>query len=210
MSKSFCELMFLFLLSTFLVEWLSHILCLQVSYVININLLMCPIYKLSFSIGMYVYIEKSIVYIGFRFHYCPWFQVSTGGLRMYPLWIEDYILLLRTHVWIWLEFHWVSEGTRDWITSLCKLYYFCVFVLERKHLVKWNIFCLFLRFYLFIFRERGKEGERDINVCLPLTRPPTGDLAHNPGMCSNWELNWWPFATQPMLNPLSYTSQWNV
>ena len=26
--------------------------------------------------------------------------------------------------------------------------------------------------------------------------PPTGDLAHNPGMCPDWELNWWPFGSQ--------------
>ena len=37
--------------------------------------------------------------------------------------------------------------------------------------------------------------------------PPTGDLAHNPGMCPGWELNWRPFDSQPALNLLSYTSQ---
>ena len=26
--------------------------------------------------------------------------------------------------------------------------------------------------------------------------PPTGDLAHNPGMCPDWELNWRPFGSQ--------------
>ena len=35
----------------------------------------------------------------------------------------------------------------------------------------------------------------------------TGDLAYNPGMYPDWELNWRPFGLQPMLNPLSYTSQ---
>ena len=35
----------------------------------------------------------------------------------------------------------------------------------------------------------------------------TGDLACNPGMCPDWELNWWPFGSQSVLNPLSYTSQ---
>ena len=52
------------------------------------------------------------------------------------------------------------------------------------------------RFYLFIFREKGKEGGRkrgrDTSVCgwLPLARPPTGDLACNLGMCPDWESNW--------------------
>ena len=42
---------------------------------------------------------------------------------------------------------------------------------------------------------------------LPLTWPLTGDLAHNPGLCPDWESNWWPFGSQPVLNPLSHTSQ---
>ena len=32
--------------------------------------------------------------------------------------------------------------------------------------------------------RREKERERNINVQLP------GDLAHNPGMCPDWESNW--------------------
>ena len=43
--------------------------------------------------------------------------------------------------------------------------------------------------YLFLERgeEREKERERNINVWLPLTHPQTGDLAHNPGVCPDWE-----------------------
>ena len=26
--------------------------------------------------------------------------------------------------------------------------------------------------------------------------PPTGDLAHNPGLCPDWELNWRPVVSQ--------------
>ena len=42
-------------------------------------------------------------------------------------------------------------------------------------------------YYLFIFRERGREGEREGEkyqcvVASPVS-PPTGDLACNPGMC---------------------------
>ena len=54
-------------------------------------------------------------------------------------------------------------------------------------------------FYLFIFRERGREEETEgekhqraretlIGCLLPI--PPTRDLAHNPGMCPDQELNW--------------------
>ena len=54
---------------------------------------------------------------------------------------------------------------------------------------------IFKRCYLFIFRQRGWEGrekerERNIDVWLPLTRPPARDLAHNPGMYPNGESNW--------------------
>ena len=41
------------------------------------------------------------------------------------------------------------------------------------------------RFYLFIFRDRGKEGEREgqKHQCVVASHTPaTGDLAHNPGM----------------------------
>ncbi|XP_053782337.1 ras-related protein Ral-A isoform X2 [Desmodus rotundus] len=36
-------------------------------------------------------------------------------------------------------------------------------------------------------RERGRE--RNINVWLPLTWPPTGDVACSPGICPDWESN---------------------
>ena len=54
------------------------------------------------------------------------------------------------------------------------------------------------RFYVFIVRERvrGREGEGNINVWLPLTHLPTGDLARNPGMCTGWESNRQPFGSQ--------------
>ena len=29
--------------------------------------------------------------------------------------------------------------------------------------------------------------------------PLLGDLAHNPGMCPEWELNWWPFVLQAVI-----------
>ena len=44
-------------------------------------------------------------------------------------------------------------------------------------------------FYLFIFRQKGKgEKKRDKHQCVVASHaPPTGDLACNPGMCSDWE-----------------------
>ena len=45
------------------------------------------------------------------------------------------------------------------------------------------------KIYSFIFRERGREGEREEekHQCLVASCiPPTGDLACNPGMCPDW------------------------
>ena len=53
--------------------------------------------------------------------------------------------------------------------------------------------------YLFIFREQGKEGERageKHQYVVASRAPPTGGLAHNPGMCPNWESNWRLFGSQ--------------
>ena len=49
-----------------------------------------------------------------------------------------------------------------------------------------------------------KERGRNTSVWLPLTHPLTGDLACNPGMCPDWELNWQPFgsyAGAPSIEP---------
>ena len=44
-------------------------------------------------------------------------------------------------------------------------------------------------------RDGGRDGEKHqcvVASCLL----PTGDLAHNPGMCPDWEWNWGPFGSQ--------------
>ena len=38
-------------------------------------------------------------------------------------------------------------------------------------------------------------------------RPPTGDLAHNPGMCPDWESTSDLVVRRPVLNPLNHTNQ---
>ena len=37
---------------------------------------------------------------------------------------------------------------------------------------------------------------REIHRLFAPHTPPTGDLAHNPGMCPNWESNQQPFGSQ--------------
>ena len=45
--------------------------------------------------------------------------------------------------------------------------------------------------YLFMIREKGREGERgEKHQCVVTSyTAPTRDLAHNPGMCPEWESN---------------------
>ena len=63
-------------------------------------------------------------------------------------------------------------------------------------------FFFFKRFYLFIFRQRGREGERGKRQCVVATRtPPAGDLALNPGivpwvgiqLVTLWFADWFSF-----------------
>ena len=50
--------------------------------------------------------------------------------------------------------------------------------------------------YLFIL-ERREGREKKEHQCVVASRvSPTGDLAYNPGMCPDWELNWPPFGSQ--------------
>ena len=57
----------------------------------------------------------------------------------------------------------------------------------------------FLKDFIYLFLERGREGEREgeKHQCeVAFHMPLTGDLAHNPGMCPDWESNLRPFGSQ--------------
>ena len=71
----------------------------------------------------------------------------------------------------------LQHFAQAWPSVLAELKFFLLLLFFNAH-------PYFLRFYLFLERE-GKEKERDrnINVWLLLTCPPTGDLACNPGTC---------------------------
>ena len=80
------------------------------------------------------------------------------------------------------------------------------------HIFFWYVydFTFFEKDFIYLFLEREREGEREGEKhewVIAFHTPPTGDLAHNPGMCPDRELNQWPSGLQPMLNPLSHTSQ---
>ena len=50
---------------------------------------------------------------------------------------------------------------------------------------------LYKEFIYFFLRE----GEKHQGI-VASRAPPTGGLAHDPGMCPDWELNWRPFGLQ--------------
>ena len=51
--------------------------------------------------------------------------------------------------------------------------------------------------YLFLERKEGRKKEGEKHQCVAaFSMPPTGDLACNPGMCPDGELNRRPFGLQ--------------
>ena len=58
---------------------------------------------------------------------------------------------------------------------------------------------MFFKFNFYLFLERGrkeKEREEKYQCVVASHTPPIGDLACNPGICPDWELNWQPFGSQ--------------
>ena len=83
----------------------------------------------------------------------------------------------------------------DWTVS---------YILGLSRLIKSFFFKI-----VFIFRQRGREGEREgkKHQCVVASgTPPTGDLAPTQA-CALTESNWQLFGLQTALNPLSHTSQ---
>ena len=79
---------------------------------------------------------------------------------------------------------------------------FCFAVFDRDILLlvtreRYKKIFFFLKI-VFIFRERvregGREGEKQQCV-VASQKPPTGDLARNPGVRPGRESNWWCFSS---------------
>ena len=67
--------------------------------------------------------------------------------------------------------------------------------MEEYLVIHYRVF--FFKAFCFSFREIGREKERAKDQCVVASHvPPTEDLAHNPGMCPDWESNQRPFASQ--------------
>ena len=86
---------------------------------------------------------------------------------------------------------------------------FFYLIKEGWNLYKINIKYLFTRFYLFIFREGVREGDREgtSNVWLPLM-PSTGNSSQACALTGNRTSN--SLVCSLALNPLSHNSQGNI
>ena len=96
----------------------------------------------------------------------------------------------RKHVLLYFQFYGQKAGSL--FVSLFLSLFLCFFLLQDF---------FFLDFiYLFIFRQRGREEkERERNSmcgCLSCTPHWGPVLAHNPGICPDWELNQQHFGLQ--------------
>ena len=64
----------------------------------------------------------------------------------------------------------------------------------------WNILLFIFKEFIYLFLERREEREieREKHQCVVASHAPsTGDLAHNPGICPDWESNRWPLVHSP-------------
>ena len=111
---------------------------------------------------------------------------SEAGLCSFPLLISSYLCYQ-----LWENPYWCQEHPSPATLIIAKL--------NQWQSIKFCYF-IFLKILFILFLDRGerreKERERNINVWLLLECHPTRDLACNPGMCSDWEVNWWPFGSQ--------------
>ena len=80
--------------------------------------------------------------------------------------------------------------------------YFLIFAkvcILSTYYVQMFSFSFFFKILFIYFRQRGREGEREgeKHQCVVASSMPLiGDLAHNPGVCPDWESNWRPFGLQ--------------
>ena len=72
------------------------------------------------------------------------------------------------------------------------------YLIVIQHLWVYIIYHFFKILFIYLFLERRREGEgrRETSLCGCPCVPPTGDLAYNPGLCPDWELNRQLFGSQ--------------
>ena len=105
------------------------------------------------------------------------------------------------------------KGRLPWWDASDTLVAVLLFHQKDRNKIWPTFFFFYFKDFIYLFLERGegrkKKRERNINVweihwSVVSRMSPTGDLAClacNPGMCPDWETNWWPFSSQVRTRP---------
>ena len=100
---------------------------------------------------------------------------------------------------------WQRHLQQKYLEPVNKYHTFMANVKVHVYFFKYRPIFFFFFKILFIFRERGREGERgwekqqyfwEKHRSVASRTPLTGDLARNPGTCPDWESNRWPLCLQ--------------
>ena len=105
------------------------------------------------------------------------------GRRIPRKWVSFSLDHIGDTISIWLNTSNVNPGLLAKVKILLPSLFFFVF---------------FFKDFISLFLERGEgnEKEREKRQCVVASHiAPSGDLACNPGVCPDWESNWWPFGS---------------
>ena len=103
---------------------------------------------------------------------------------------------------IWLNFysgfkHSLCHSYPTSCCSLWKFFYLWSYNFSDYKSLKFIIFSFLKKIsFIYFFRERRREEKERHQWVVVSCTPPTGDLAHNPGICPDWEWNQRPFGSQ--------------
>ena len=121
---------------------------------------------------------------------------------------EGYKVRHRTRHTAWWMGHFLSNE------DSCSTQANSVKILKRELHYLWlqdmeTTKCLLIKIFIYLFLERGREREweGEKHPCVVASHAsPTADLAHNAGMCPEWELNQWPFGSQASQHSIHWTT----
>ena len=119
------------------------------------------------------------------------FKLSKASVFLSVKWDKDSTYLGGVRI-EWHNMHKAMYAMPSIMDSKC-LINVNIMIITISLLLLLPSFILFFkkRFSLFLERGEGREKEGEKHQCSVASPvPPTGDLAHNPGMCPDWDLNW--------------------